>query len=150
MFLRLIRTIAAVSFAISSSVASGAWLGAQHYLSCKSDSGLSLTFKFNNITRTVRSLDFHRELKIVSWDSETVNTSFHVSGLVPPLIFSSLVDSAVLNFDRVNGTAILIGLATPTEKYIQECTLKENSFGCQDKFVVDYSSLTCTVVEPAF
>ena len=151
MLLRLIRTIAALSFAISSSVASGAWLSTQHYLNCKSDSGFSLTFRFNNIFRTVRSLDFQRELRIVSWDSETVHTSFPVPELVPSLFFNGrLMDGAELIFNRVNGTAILFGVANPTEKYIQECTLKEDSFGCQDDFVVDDLSLACTVVEPKF
>ena len=145
------KTIAALGFAVSSSVASGAWLGAQNYLNCKSDSGLSLTFKFNNISRTARSLDFQRELKIITWDSETIKTSFPISDSVPSLFFHGrLVDSALLNFDRINGTAILFGVSTPTKKYMQECKSTEDSFGCEDDFVVEDLSLTCTVVEPQF
>ena len=88
---------------------------------------------------------------ILSWDSETVHTSFPVPELVPSLFFNGrLMDGAELIFNRVNGTAILFGVANPTEKYIQECTLKEDRFGCRDDFVVDDLSLACTVVEPKF
>lgn len=152
MLFRLIRTIAALSFAIFSSLASGAWLGAQHYVNCKSDGGFSLTFELNNIFKTVKILGFEDALVVSDWSEQNISISSPMPSRLSSFVFGAVrSDNLHMDFDRLRGTLKLWGTNSPPKGG----WVAETSGGFTPPpdalvMVTEEVSLKCEKIDPKF